>query len=125
MSSTGTGFLFGDFSIPASSSTECVLALTMSPPPGMTCHTSRVPGPAPSCSRTCRGTVVCPLAVMVDSAMVAPYEWSNCKAARQALQAAGGGRTGGLSHQHLGLPAGAVGQKRIRAMVQVGLCGMS
>src|SRR5206468_4989692 len=73
MSSTATCLPFGAFRIPARSRMDFVFARTMMLPSGMTCHTRRVPGVAPICSRTCAGTVVWPFMVMVDSGTSSPY----------------------------------------------------
>src|SRR5947209_15106124 len=68
-----TRLRLGAFTLPANSTTDRLFARTMTPPFGNTSDSSRVPAPAPIRSRSSRGTVVCPLAVMVDSDMAPPY----------------------------------------------------
>lgn len=64
----------GDSTAPASSRSDLDFARTRTLPSGITCHTSRVPGFAPSAFLTSAGTVVRPLVVSRDSAMNFPLD---------------------------------------------------
>src|SRR5437870_818929 len=86
MSSMATCLPLGAFNTPASFKIDFVFARTMTVPSGITVQTRRVPGAALTRALTSAGTVVCPLAVMVDSATGTPYLFAKCNASCRVAQ---------------------------------------
>ena len=86
MSSIDTCRPFDGMSIPFKFKTDLFFTRTKRRPSLRACHTRRVPGTPPIVCRMSAGTVVWPLAVIVDSDIFRALLYGNCKVEIQNVQ---------------------------------------